>query len=238
MRCPASAGKVSTGLHGVLPGARARYLAEIADSRPRPPRDDRRRRPRSPAAASTSRTTAELLDAGSPAADSVRALHAATDAELAADVRASARGLARHRSSEYAGDELVYTVRGQEFRTELTRETLSGTRIPRVALPRTTDHGELVRFLRAENLPGRYPFTAGVFPFKREGEAPARMFAGEGDAFRTNRRFKLLSERQRAPPACRRPSTRSRSTAATPTRAPTSTARSARPGSRSPRSTT
>ena len=51
----------------------------------------------------------------------------------------------------------------------------------------------MLRFLRKENLPGRFPFTAGVFPFKRDGEDPARMFAGEGDAFRTNRRFKYLS---------------------------------------------
>ena len=71
---------------------------------------------------------------------------------------------------------------------------MSGHRVPRVALPRTTDHGDLVRFLRRENLPGRFPFTAGVFPFKREGEAPARMFAGEGDPFRTNRRFHFLSK--------------------------------------------
>ena len=62
------------------------------------------------------------------------------------------------------------------------RTSLSGTRIPRVALPRFTEHGELVRWLRAEHLPGHFPFTAGVFPFKREGEDPARMFAGEGDA--------------------------------------------------------
>src|SRR6185437_11998445 len=70
--------------------------------------------------------------------------------------------------------------------------------IPRVALPKFTDHGELLRFLRKENLPGYFPYTAGVFPFKREGEDPARMFAGEGDAFRTNRRFKLLSAGQPA----------------------------------------
>lgn len=63
---------------------------------------------------------------------------------------------------------------------------------------RTTDHGELVRWLRAEHLPGHFPFTAGVFPFKRENEDPARMFAGEGDAFRTNRRFHLLSAGQPA----------------------------------------
>jgi methylmalonyl-CoA mutase len=93
----------------------------------------------------------------------------------------------------YSGDKYVYTVRGREIRTPLTRTTLSGNAVRRVALPRTRDEAELLRFLRRENLPGAYPFTAGVFPFKRSGEAPARMFAGEGDAFRTNRRFKLLS---------------------------------------------
>ena len=67
-----------------------------------------------------------------------------------------------------------------------------------VALPRFDDHGELLRWLCAENLPGRFPFTAGVFPFKREDEDPARMFAGEGDAFRTNRRFHLVAEGQPA----------------------------------------
>ena len=78
------------------------------------------------------------------------------------------------------------------------RTSLSGTRIPRVALPRVTEHGELVRWLRSEHLPGHFPFTAGVFPFKREGEDPARMFAGEGDAFRTNHRFHLLADGQPA----------------------------------------
>ena len=78
------------------------------------------------------------------------------------------------------------------------RASLSGTPVPRVALPRFTDDGELLRWLRQENLPGEFPYTAGVFSFKREGEDPARMFAGEGDAFRTNRRFHLLSEGQPA----------------------------------------
>jgi methylmalonyl-CoA mutase len=94
----------------------------------------------------------------------------------------------------YSGDEQVVRIRDRELHTKLTRETLSGNRVPRVALPRFTDHGELLRFLREENLPGYFPYTAGVFPFKREGEDPARMFAGEGDPFRTNRRFKLLAE--------------------------------------------
>ncbi|WP_244930123.1 fused isobutyryl-CoA mutase/GTPase IcmF [Nocardioides sp. W7] len=82
----------------------------------------------------------------------------------------------------------------QAYAEKPGRESLSGNVVPRVAVPRFTDHGELVRFFRRENLPGFFPFTAGVFPFKREGEDPARMFAGEGDPARTNRRFKLLSE--------------------------------------------
>ena len=93
----------------------------------------------------------------------------------------------------YSGDEQVVKVRDREIHTKLTRESLSGNKIPRVALPRFTDHGELVRFWRRENLPGYFPFTAGVFPFKRENEDPTRMFAGEGDPFRTNKRFHLLS---------------------------------------------
>ncbi len=98
----------------------------------------------------------------------------------------------------YSGAEQVTRIRDREIHTPLTRESLSGNKIPRVSLPRYTDHGELVRFWRRENLPGYFPFTAGVFPFKRDGEDPARMFAGEGDPFRTNRRFKLLSAESEA----------------------------------------
>jgi methylmalonyl-CoA mutase len=93
----------------------------------------------------------------------------------------------------YSADELVTRVRDREIRTALKYETLSGTQIPRVSLPEYEDHGELLKWLLLENLPGNFPFTAGVFAFKREGEDPTRMFAGEGDAFRTNRRFKELS---------------------------------------------
>ena len=98
----------------------------------------------------------------------------------------------------YSGDEQVVTVRDKEIHTSLVRESLSGNRIRRVSLPRYHDDGDLVSFLRRENLPGYFPFTAGVFPFKRDGEDPARMFAGEGDPFRTNGRFKLVSEGQPA----------------------------------------
>jgi methylmalonyl-CoA mutase len=188
--------KASTALRSVVPSARSRYLADIADAvrgyhqTTQAQSEIARRRQHLT-------TTADLLgdteisgeDAGS---EQVRKLLAAADGELLPD----ARDLLDQwpvRKQQYDGDEFVYTVRGKEFRTPLTRTTLSGSKVPRVALPRTQDDAELLRFLRSENLPGFFPFTAGVFPFKREGEAPARMFAGEGDAFRTNRRFKLLS---------------------------------------------
>jgi methylmalonyl-CoA mutase len=97
----------------------------------------------------------------------------------------------------YSGDEQVVKVRGKRGeemrRTKLTHTSLSGTHIPKVALPKYQDHGELLRWRLRENLPGEFPFTAGVFHFKRENEDPTRMFAGEGDPFRTNKRFHLLS---------------------------------------------
>jgi isobutyryl-CoA mutase len=94
----------------------------------------------------------------------------------------------------YSGDDFVTKVRDKEIRTKQVTISLSGSRIRKVALPRYEDHGELLRWLMAENVPGEFPYTAGVFPFKREGEDPTRMFAGEGDAFRTNARFKFLSK--------------------------------------------
>ncbi|MDJ0815833.1 MAG: methylmalonyl-CoA mutase family protein [Desulfobacterales bacterium] len=93
----------------------------------------------------------------------------------------------------YSKDELVYAVRGREMRIPLQVESLSHSRIPKIALPRFEDPGEQYRWMRNENVPGRFPYTAGVFPLKRVDEDPTRMFAGEGDPARTNRRFKLLS---------------------------------------------
>lgn len=94
----------------------------------------------------------------------------------------------------YSGQEYVYTVRDKEFRTPLKVKTLSGSMLPKIALPPYCDPGEILRWRLHENLPGMFPYTAGVFPFKRTDEDPTRMFAGEGDPFRTNRRFKYLSE--------------------------------------------
>ena len=189
-RLPIVTTKTSTGLTSVLPAARERYLSEIAESvrgyhrRTDAQAEAARRRQHLETARALVKETAELdaLITGTEVDPEVQALLDSWPARV----------------EEYSGDELVYTVRGKEIHTPLTRETLSGNRVRRVALPRTSDAGELVSFLRRENLPGYFPYTAGVFPFKRQGEAPARMFAGEGDAFRTNRRFKVLSEGQPA----------------------------------------
>ena len=96
-------------------------------------------------------------------------------------------------ADRYQQDSYTYQVRNRAFTVPLYTESLSGTRIPRVALPKTQDPGERLQFALLENLPGFFPFTAGVFPFKRVGEDPTRMFAGEGSPERTNRRFHLVS---------------------------------------------
>jgi methylmalonyl-CoA mutase len=187
---PPAVGRVSTDATPVIPAAKTAYLAEVA---------------------ATVRGYHEQTEKQVEAVRRVQRL-AAVRAELSGDSERTVADLEAQATREvagnnaaliaawpavvasYSGGDQVVRVRDQELRTALTRESLSGSKIPRVALPRYADHGELLRFLRKENLPGYFPFTAGVFSFKREGEDPARMFAGEGDPFRTNRRFKLLSE--------------------------------------------
>jgi methylmalonyl-CoA mutase len=188
---PRPSTKVSTRLAAILPPGRERYLSEVADT----VRDYH----------ATTGTVADLarrrqqFRAVREAVEDEPA-RAALDRELVAIESQLDAGvddlLAEWRQTveDFTGEEYVYTVRDQEHRVPLTRTTLSGTPVPRVALPRLDEDGSLVRFLRSENVPGRFPFTAGVFPFKRQGEAPARMFAGEGDAARTNRRFHLLAD--------------------------------------------
>lgn len=94
----------------------------------------------------------------------------------------------------YAGDELITKVRDKEIKTILRTESLSGLKIPKVALPNFKDYGEILRWVYKENVPGEFPYTAGVFSFKREGEDPKRQFAGEGTPERTNKRFHYLSK--------------------------------------------
>ncbi|MGW5718838.1 fused isobutyryl-CoA mutase/GTPase IcmF [Amycolatopsis sp. NPDC003865] len=188
---PKVEGKVSTDASTVIPGNRSRYLAEISETvRGYHAKTEAQvAAVRKREALALARAELSKVDASTDALDG---LLAAAESDVDGE---STKLLERFRSlaEEYRQDELVVKIRDKELRTQLWRDTLSGNRIPRVALPRYAESGELLSFLRRENLPGYFPYTAGVFPFKREGEDPARMFAGEGDAFRTNRRFKLLS---------------------------------------------
>ncbi len=93
----------------------------------------------------------------------------------------------------YTDEKFVYQVRGKKIERALYRQSLSHLQIPRVALPKYHDWGEVLRWLLTENVPGEYPYAAGVFPLKRQGEDPTRMFAGEGGPERTNRRFHYVS---------------------------------------------
>ena len=184
-------GRASTSAAQIIPPARVGYLAEIASA----VRDYHAQTVSQAAVARRVQqfeAVAGELTGGPAETEALNGLLSSARQDLTA---ANSRLIEQWPAvvQAYSGEEQVVRIRDRELRTRLTRESLSGNRIPRVALPRYADHGELLRFLREENLPGYFPFTAGVFPFKRDGEDPARMFAGEGDPFRTNRRFKLLA---------------------------------------------
>ncbi len=97
------------------------------------------------------------------------------------------------KKARYKADEYVYKVRDREIRVPTHTISLSHSKVPRVSLPKFKDWGEVLTWISQENVPGEFPYTAGVFPFKRKGEDPTRMFAGEGGPERTNRRFHYLS---------------------------------------------
>lgn len=98
----------------------------------------------------------------------------------------------------YSGDNLSYYVRGKEFTQSLVGVSLSGTKIRKVNVPTLTDWGDRFKYLKLENVPGEFPYTAGVFPLKRDDEDPKRMFAGEGTPDRTNKRFHYLCKGEAA----------------------------------------
>ncbi|MDC3281578.1 methylmalonyl-CoA mutase family protein [Euryarchaeota archaeon] len=102
----------------------------------------------------------------------------------------------RTKSEEYRSGATSYTVRNKNIPVKTTKTTLSGLDMPRVALPDYSDWGDTLQWIRKENMPGSFPYTGGVFPFKRQDELPVRMFAGEGSAERTNKRYHFLSKDQ------------------------------------------
>lgn len=184
--------RYSSGIQAVVPADRVRYLSEITETVRGYHAETERLADAADRAQRLETTATELAEADLDASGVTELLETARKA-VPHDVADQIAGWPAIVEA-YSGDEQVVKVRDKEIVTQLTRESLSGTKVPRVSLPRFSGHGDLVRFWRRENLPGHFPYTAGVFSFKRDGEDPARMFAGEGDPFRTNRRFKLLSE--------------------------------------------
>jgi methylmalonyl-CoA mutase len=181
--------KASPPRRRILPPHRGRYLGEIAQG-------VRAHRSRAEAEARKARLKWQLTCAAEAVDDPAvqrTLLDRAAAIELGPEpTKILARWPALKAS--FSGDDYVYSVRGKEIRQPLTSESLSGTKIRRVAVPRFEDHGEVVRWSMLENFPGFFPYTAGVFPLKRTGEDPKRMFAGEGGPARTNARFHFLCE--------------------------------------------
>ena len=184
--------KASSRGRAIVPPERVRYLAEISEALREFHKDVSRQSQIAHERQALKISKTLFANAGSRA-EGFDELIAVKDSEMSA---AAGQLLQQWPKTQelYAQPQYVVKIRDKEIRTQLTHDSLSGTKIRKVSLPRFEDDGEILRFLLKENLPGSYPFTAGVFAFKREGEDPTRMFAGEGDAFRTNQRFKRLSE--------------------------------------------
>ena len=163
---PPTSTRTSTGSTVIVPPARERYLAEVAETL-------RDYHATTEARAATARLRQDLLTARD---------HLPTNADLDARLDALAPDPDLEAWPAIAAAAAAHT-----------RTSHSGIVFPRVALPRLSDDGDLLRWIRAENLPGRFPYTAGVFELRRDAEDPARMFAGEGGPARTNRRFHLLA---------------------------------------------
>ena len=198
----------------IIPGSRVRYLAEISEQG----RDINGAIEREARAASRLQSLRqaleELQDKALPPPFSPYAPEQLTgdaDASLLtlrqryqetlAELDAEAVELLKRwpeRKASTRSERYSYTVRGREITGENYQKSLSNIAIPKVATPQFDDWGALLRFLKKENLPGSYPYTGGVYPYRRHGEAPTRMFAGEGTPERTNRRFHLLSAGQPA----------------------------------------
>jgi len=180
--------KVSSDRGAIIPPEQVRYLAEIALCC----RDYRRR------AVQQAEVVRQLwhIDqvAGQLEGDGIQVLSARRDhweRQLSPEARELVDGWPAL-SEAYDGDEYSYSVRNRDISVQLATESLAGSRIPKVALPRFTDPGEVVRWRLLENLPGHFPYTAGIYPFKRTQEDPKRQFAGEGPPEQTNRRFHYL----------------------------------------------
>jgi methylmalonyl-CoA mutase len=198
----------------VIPPERTRYLAEIADTVQGHKSDAAKQAERASDAygywrslkslGDTTPAMAVLYDQGQlsdgsadPAIRLLRQRYNAALLDLTGENLAALQAWPQVKVG-YTAPQHAYEVRGKQIVVENYTESLSHLQIPKVALPDYSDWGDLLRWQALENVPGRYPFTAGVFEYKRQGEDPTRMFAGEGTPERTNRRFHYLSKGQPA----------------------------------------
>jgi methylmalonyl-CoA mutase len=192
-KLPIVEGKSSTNVTSIIPPDRTRYLAEISETvrayKTMVGIESQIARERQQL-----RCAAEMVEQETDGdVSQLRTLESDRDNKLQPKSKKLLSDWPKFQSA-YTGESHTVTIRDKEIRTELKYESLSGSLIPRVSLPKFEDDGEILKWLMLENLPGYFPYTGGVFPFKRENEDPTRMFAGEGDEFRTNKRFHLLSK--------------------------------------------
>ena len=185
--------RASTVQSNIIPAASQRYLSDIAQCIRKYHEDTREQAAIARKVQQLQASLAMLGDDDAVAVDSLQGLLTRFQNELTGGNEALLQAWP-DTVAAYKADKSVSPGDPTKLQDNKTVTTLSGTRISKVALPRYSDHGDLLAWLRAENLPGYFPYTAGVFPFKRTGEDPTRMFAGEGGPHRTNRRFKALSE--------------------------------------------
>jgi methylmalonyl-CoA mutase len=178
----------------IIPPARIRYLSEISENNRKYDHwvDKQVALARKLYGLRTTIDTLKQSDAPTALTDTLQQRFSDLYKDLDGDCQRILEGW-EDKKRRYKADEYVYQVRGKDIRVETHTKSLSHTRIPRVVLPKYHDWGEILRWNLQENVPGEYPYTAGVFPFKRQGEDPTRMFAGEGGPERTNRRFHYVS---------------------------------------------
>ncbi|MFC1830088.1 methylmalonyl-CoA mutase family protein, partial [Thermodesulfobacteriota bacterium] len=189
--------RTSTSKTIIIPPERTRYLSEIADS-VRTYNQQTEEQAKAVRNVWHLKETVDMLDREEGKGNTSEVLN-----RLKAEIGRVEKGVALETSrlledwedikQTYQKDELVYQVRNREVRVPLYTKSMSNTRLPKIVLPNFQDPGEIYTWMREENVPGHFPFTAGVFPVKRVDEEPTRMFAGEGDPARTNNRFKMLS---------------------------------------------
>jgi len=185
--------KLSSQKINIIPPSRVRYLSEITDTI-RKYDEETEQQSELARKLFALKTTQETLGNTS---EELNSLMEGKAKDLEQDLNKETHQILESwegKKAAYKAEEFVYKVRNREIRVPTFTTTLSHNKIPRVVLPSFKDWGEIVKWSRQENVPGEFPYTAGVFPFKRKGEDPTRMFAGEGGPERTNKRFHYLSK--------------------------------------------